>query len=213
MPTLPKGYSQAAVEKLLRDRKCSVPFHVVRTRFLGNIATPGPSIPPIEMVKGLWNGALPAVDSMETLNRILEMLVMGLWNDVARHQKRSEPFRLLRPDIAEDRAGLARLARIRKDELDGFADGLFGADDRLALPGRASEAVDRLGEMRAMFAGIIDVAARDVGASDKQIAETFRRVRELTKIAEKEIHEAVIACTRARQSAHSKASGGKRRMH
>ena len=203
MPTPPKGYNQRVVEKLLQDHKCAIPFHVVRMRFLGNIAAPGPSLPPLEMVKSLFGGQLPAVDTMETLNRILELLIMGLWNDLTRHQKRSEPFRLMRPSFSEDREGLSRLARIRIEELDGFADGLFGPDDELDLPDRAHASMDRLGELRAMFVAVEDVASRDVDASGNQIGETLHSVQELTRIAEKEIHELVIVCTKARQSGMS----------
>jgi hypothetical protein len=106
-------------------------------------------------------GELPAVDTIETLNRILELLVMGLWNDLTRHQKRSEPFRLTRLSFSEDREGLSRLARIRIEELDGFADGLFGPDDELDLPDRAHASMDRLGELRAAIA----IALRDFDVS------------------------------------------------
>ena len=211
MPNLPKGYSQQAVEKLLQDHKCAVPFHVVRTRFLGSIATPGPSLPPLEMVKALWGGDLPAVDTIDTLNRILELLVMGLWNDLTRHQKRSEHFRLARPSVLENRAGLIRLAQIRTEELDGFADGLFGRHDDLELPDRADQSMDTLGELRAMFVSVADVVIRDVGASESEINKTFGSVRELTRIAEKEIHEVVIVCTKARQS--GLVAGKRRRLH
>lgn len=197
---LPKGYNQAAVETALREHNCSVPFHVVRMRFLGNIATPGPSVPPLGMVKSLWGGELPAVDTLEALNRLLELLVMGLWNDLTRHQKRSEPFRLARPEFVETRRGLACIAQMRTEELDGFADGLFGADDNLELPDRADRGMDRLGELRAKFASVHQVATNDsIEAEARQLAETFRSVRELTRIAELEIHEVVIACTKARQ--------------
>jgi hypothetical protein len=47
-------------------------------------------------------------------------LIMGLWNQLTRHQKRSAPFRLTRPDVAATREGLATLALIRRQELDGF---------------------------------------------------------------------------------------------
>jgi hypothetical protein len=42
-----------------------VPFHEVRTRFLGNIATPVVSASPLKVVEALWGGELPAFDSIE----------------------------------------------------------------------------------------------------------------------------------------------------
>ena len=47
------------VRALLERHKCPVPFHEVRTRFLGNIATPDIGASPIKMVESLWGGKLP----------------------------------------------------------------------------------------------------------------------------------------------------------
>lgn len=56
---------------------CLVPFHEVRTRFLGNIAAPGPQAAPIKAVQGLWGGKLPEFESMEAVNELLGALIMG----------------------------------------------------------------------------------------------------------------------------------------
>jgi hypothetical protein len=48
---------------------------------------------------------------------------MGLWNRLSRHQERSVPFRLVRIDIPEIREGLAHIALVRREELDGFVEG------------------------------------------------------------------------------------------
>jgi hypothetical protein len=41
------------VRALLRRYHCTVPFHTVRTRFLGNIATPAMQASPLETVSAL----------------------------------------------------------------------------------------------------------------------------------------------------------------
>lgn len=51
--------SETTVRVLLAKHGCPVPFHAVRTRFLGNIATPALSASPLWIVKGLWGGELP----------------------------------------------------------------------------------------------------------------------------------------------------------
>jgi putative restriction endonuclease len=64
---------------------------------------------------------------------------------------------------------------------------------------------------------LIDYAfmGSDPDAADNRWLREARdaEVPEVTKIAEKEIHEAVITCTKARQAAHPKASGRKRQVH
>ncbi len=84
--------------------------------------------------------------------------------------------------------------------LEGFIDGLFNGQDRIDLPERAHQALGHLGELRAMMAGIEDLVARDVEAESRiDLEVTFKHVRELTRIMETEIHEAVLSCTRARR--------------
>jgi len=204
MVKLPKTYSQKAAAALLRQHGCDVPFHVVRMRFLGNIATPGPMVKPLDMVQSLWGGALPAVDSMDTLNAIFEMLIGGLWNDLVRHQKRSAPVRLTRLDVPATPEGLSTLAEVRIEELDAFADGLLGPDDDIdeLLSERADQAINELAEVRALFYGTHELvtSGRDKDADAPELARTLQNLMALTKITETEIHEAVMACAKARRA-------------
>jgi hypothetical protein len=87
------------VRILLERYRCPVPFHEVRTRFLGNIATPAVGVSPIKIVEGLWGGELPEFNSIDAANELIGALIMGLWNRLTRHQERNAPFRLVRPDV------------------------------------------------------------------------------------------------------------------
>lgn len=50
------------------------------------------------------------------------------------------------------------------------------------------------------MAGICDLVARSPEPKDStELAATFKGLRELNRIMETEIHEAVLACTRARR--------------
>jgi len=77
------------------------------------------SVAPLDTAKALWGGELPTFDSLDAVNELLAPLVMGLWNQLGRHQNRRFPFRLLRVDVALTPEGLPRLALIRREELDG----------------------------------------------------------------------------------------------
>jgi hypothetical protein len=96
--------SDVEVRVLLDRYRCPVPFHAVRTRFLGDIASPVMSASPLDAVKALWDGEFPKFDSLDAVNELLRILVMGLWNRLSRHQERSAPFRLVRIEIRETRA-------------------------------------------------------------------------------------------------------------
>ena len=181
------------VRALLARYRCPVPFHEVRTRFLGNVTSPAMSSSPIKMVEDLWGGELPAFDSMDAANELISALVMGLWNRMTRHQDRDSPFRLTRIETAPTREALATLALMRVQEIEGFVHGLFGREEEIDLPERAHRALDDLGKMRALFGAVQKVA------SGVDMDVTLRHMREMTKNAEHAMHTVVLYCKRARR--------------
>ena len=213
-PPIPPTATEEEVRALLERYHCPVLFHEVRTRCLGNIASPGTGISPIKMVEGLWGGKLPDFGSTDAAKDLYGALIMGLWNRLTRHQERSTPFRLSRPDVPATREGLAALALIRRQELDGFVEGLFGAEETMDLPERAHRSLGTLGEMRALIAGVLDVATdRNKAATIGDIEGTLRHMREMTPIAEHEMHEVVLSCKRARRQMLAGLPASKPTMH
>ena len=89
-----------------------------------------PSSPhrPIETIKSLWGGELPEFDNLEAVNELFETM-MSLWNELARHQSGTKPVRLARMAVTPDPDELRHLCQIRTEELEGFIDGLFGAEE------------------------------------------------------------------------------------
>ena len=98
-PIPPTSASDEQICTLLVHYACPVPFHEVRTRFLGNIASPGVTVSPMKLVQELWGGELPEFQSLDAANELIGALIMGLWNQLSRHQERSAPFRLMRRAI------------------------------------------------------------------------------------------------------------------
>ena len=74
-----------AVRAVLERYACPTSFHVVRTRLLGNIATPKLDASPLRAIESCWEGELPEFDNVGAANELFESL-MGLWNELARHQ-------------------------------------------------------------------------------------------------------------------------------
>lgn len=197
---VPPTTTDEEVRTLLERYACPVPFHEVRTRFLGSIATPVIGTSPMKMVGDLWGGELPEFESLEAANVVIGALVMGLWNRLTCHQERNAPFRLVRLKVAATHDGRAALALTRRQEIDGFIEGLFGGKEAVDLPERAHRGVSVLGEMRALMAGIVHMAPDTTNpATGKDIQGTLRQIGELTKIADHEIHAVVLSCTRARR--------------
>jgi hypothetical protein len=194
----PTGPTDEQVRLLLVLYRCPVPFHIVRTRILGSIASPELGVSPIETVKSLWGEDLPEFKSAASVNELMEVLVKGLWNRLARHQVRKVPFHLLRIDVPLDREGLGRLALVRREELEGFMKGLFGHKEELDLPERAYRALDQLSEIREFLWTVEDVRVDALEPATQ--AEITNTLGALTRIAEHEIHETVLSCARARRT-------------
>ncbi len=211
---VPPSATDDEVRRLLDRYKCPVPFHVVRTRFLGNIASPGIAESPMKAVSALWGGELPEFESLDAANELIAALVMGLWNRLTRHQQRSAPFRLTRLEVSATREGLAKLASLRREELEGFVEGLFGANESLDLPERAHKAMDVLANIRAMLEASWELARDPTKPADPaEVAVTLGHFRELTRIAEHEMHEAVLSCTRARRQMMHRSPATKPVLH
>jgi hypothetical protein len=201
-PAAPPTASDEQVRILLQRYNCPVPLHAVRTRFLGNIASPDPQASPMRIIESLWGGRLPEFGSIDEANELLGALMMGLWNRLSRHQERSAPFRLTRVEVPATLDGLARIALLRQEELEGFASGLFGENETLDLPQRAHEAMTVLSEVRSLAVATYDLATDlTKPSSAHEIAGTLGHLRKLTRIVEHEMHELVISCTRARRNA------------
>jgi hypothetical protein len=169
---------------------------------------------PLDTVAGLWGGELPAIDNLDALNELLRVLLMGLWNRLARHQNRNLPFRMISLDAPETREGLASIAAIRREEVIGFIEGMFGKEQGLALPERARRALEALAEAGGLLRGVSEVArdpAKPATADD--IAQTRHHISELTEICEREIHATLLSCTRARRRMPNSVSTTKPTLH
>lgn len=184
---------------LLARHNCPVPYHEVRTRFLGNIASPDLSASPLATVHSLWGGQFPACESVDAANEIVGVLINGLWNSLTQHMNRSEPFHLISMPIDATVFSVAAYALTRQQELDGFIQGLFNGADNLLLPTRALCAVDILAEARLKLAGIQTLVNEPaMRARQHDLIATAEHLRQMTPFLEHEIHTAVIECSQAR---------------
>lgn len=189
----------ARVRKLLREYGCPTPFHAVRTRLLGNIATPRLDASPLQVIQKLWGDELPEFEDVGGANALFQAM-MTLWNHLAKHQSQSKPFRLVREPSKIARDNLLELCRTRTEEIEGFVDGLFGNDESVDLPERAVEGTEQLGKINAMLHGVICLLEDpDQAGTDRELADTFRNVKELSSIAEEELHAVILACVHARR--------------
>jgi hypothetical protein len=191
--------SEQAIRKMLARYDCPVPYHQVRTRFLGAIACPG-GVVPLEVAKSLWGGALPPVDSLEDLNEMLAVLMMGLWNELTAHDNPRIRFRACHVPLEPTPANLDNFGKVRAQEVEGFIEGLFNGEDETELPKRAHDAAKSLSEIRSMMLAVTDLVERTAGLPEDRAAikETIQNLRKMTEIMEIEMQAAVVSGARLR---------------
>jgi hypothetical protein len=190
-----------AMRTLLKRYACPIPYHQLRARFMGNIATPDMNVSPVKEVQRIWNDDLPVFEDRKEAEAFFEALLQGLWNGLSRHQKRSDPFKLVRVNIAPaSHEYLARLGKVRREEIDGFIDGLFAGQDAMDFPESAHKSVGMRGELRSLFAATEELASNPSGPVEvSTLEQTVMHLRELMRIAEVEINTIIQSCRRARQ--------------
>jgi len=194
------SFTISSVKVLLEQYACPISYHQVRARFMGNIATPVMTVSPVQEIQRIWDNELPTFESNSDAKEFFGVLMQGLWNGLSAHQKRTDPFKLAR--IATAPASLEflfKFARVRRQEIEGFVDGLFAGQDEIDLAESAHKAVGILGEMRAIFEATEQLAAQP--ASVESITETIRHFQQMTRIAETEINVVIQSCKKARAQA------------
>jgi len=211
-PTIPY-VGDKRIRQLLEEYGCPTPFHAVRTRFLGNIASLRFDASPVQAIKDLWGGELPEFEEIDGINALFQGL-LSLWNHLTQHQSRSKPFRLLRETAQPMREDVAHFCRVRQEEIEGFFEGLFGADEEVDLPERAAEGMDHLGETTAMFEAARDLCSDpSKEAEPRELKQTIRHLQTLSRIVEKDIHAIVLACVRARRQALAQSARRRPTVH
>ena len=197
-PSGPNAASDKDVQALLVRLRCPTPLHVLRTLFLGSIASPRLEVSPMAPVAQAWGGEMPNFALASEVEEVVAVLVQGLWNRLSEHQSTRNPFRLPRFEVLATRQALRDLARMRAQELKGFADGLFGPEDEMLLPKKAHEAVVALSELHAMFDGAAGLLADEAKpAPADELKALLRNLLQMTIIVDELINKAVQSCKRA----------------
>jgi hypothetical protein len=195
----PDTGSDSEVIAMLARYQCPTPFHVVRTRLMGKIASPVLDGSPMEAMAQLWGGQLPQFASIEDAQAAIGVLLTGLWNRLAERQSSRSPFHLLRRNVEPSRTALHSFALMRQQELEGFVEGLFGSSQELFLPEKAHHALGVLATPHAIFAGAADLLADPTKpAPDPELKALVHNLQQVSVIAEAEINKVIQSCKRAR---------------
>lgn len=198
-PPGPVVSTDQEVLALLTRYQSPTPFHVVRTLFMGGVASPRLGVSPLATLTQIWGAEMPEFTSRENVEEVARVLVHGLWNRLAENQSARNPFRLTRFEVTPTRQALHDLALRRVQELQGFVDGLFGPEEEMLLPQKAHDAVQALVELHSMFGSVATLLAdEEKPASTHELKVLLRNLQQLTIAADECINKAVQSCKRSR---------------
>lgn len=199
------------IKRLLKRYDCPLSYHAVRARFLGCIACPTINTHPVQALAALWHGTMPEIENIEDANELMQGLINGVWNPLTVRLSDNKPFHLARLRAPSNSAGLKRFAETRVSEIDAFVDGLFNGEEAVELPDTAHAAVEELSELASFFESFAQFANEP--ATEAEFGETVQHAQQLSYIAEQEINEVVLACTKARHAALSRLTDGRPTLH
>ena len=141
-----QSVDDGALRALLARYACPIPYHQVRARFMGNIATPDMNASPMKEVQRIWNDDLPEFEDRKEAEAFFGVLLQGMWNGLSAHQKRSDPFKLARIKTAPGKQWAVRREYLKRIKIAFDAAGIEIPFPHMKLvPPGQSMATDRTG--------------------------------------------------------------------
>jgi hypothetical protein len=170
MPKRKAAYAgDDAVKRLLQRYRCPAPFHVVRMRFWGAIASPSFDVSPITAIQGLWSNGPPEFKDAREANTFLKPM-MSLWNELTRYQDGSPRLELERIGEIDTRERLHAAAKLRAEELyDGFLEGFTGGQTEIDVPPGVGDLIRSVEKGTEVFFMIRNTFAKPPGPEDDAI--------------------------------------------
>ena len=163
-----------ALKRLLRRYRCPAPFHVVRMRFWGAIASPSPDISFIPVVQRLWSDGRPEFPNARDVNAFLQQM-QSLWNELTRYQDGSPTLELTKVGPIDTPKGLHAATKLRVEELyDGFLEGFTDGKTELDVPPGTAAIVHSVEKAIEVLASIRNTFARPGEADEEMFAECVR---------------------------------------
>ena len=170
---IPAYVGDEAIKRLLVRYRCPTPFHAVRMRIWGAIASPLPEVSPIAVLASLWNNDPPPFADGAEANAFVQP-IMSFWNALTGLQDGSPPLRLAKIGKLDSRDAMRAAAALRVEELlDGFFQGFTGGKDEFDVPQGVSARVHHIERAIEMMARWRNTFAKPPGSEDAAMCAEF----------------------------------------
>ena len=154
---------------------------------MGAIASPIERIQPLQEVKALWGGVFPPFKTMEDVNQLMTVLIMGLWNQLSAHTDAERPFQLMQFRGAATDDMLRNQAKVRCDELEAFRSGFYQRQASIKVSPDIAKACDVIDELIPMYEGMVNIPVNPHEPQSERDA-LAKHLDGLTRIIEMEIN-------------------------
>ncbi len=154
-----KYIGDAGVAKFLEQYKSDTPFHIVRLRVLGALASPNTDLLPVMVIASFWpEDAFPKFVTKDEAD-IFFSTFMGLWRRMEKMADASQNLLSARGKLG-DLEDAKNTLFTRVEEVDaGFIEGFWGGLDDIKMPSATAALIDGLGsEAEAYHALLEDVS-------------------------------------------------------
>jgi hypothetical protein len=171
-----KYAGDAAFRVSLRRYDCPTPFHVVRMRFVGWVASPALAASPLTIIESLWPGGLPEFVGERESTTFFETFA-GLISHVSRYQNgiRVKMAKLPKPRDVENLIGAFR---IRAEEIrEGFTVGYWGGEEGAQAPAEQEASLHELTKDAEQELSILMLAARVLRADALALSDPGDQTR------------------------------------
>jgi hypothetical protein len=165
----------AALKRLLQRYRCPAPFHVVRMRFWGAIASPSSEVSFIPTMQRLWSNGPPEFANVRAVNAFLQPM-RSLWNELTRYQDGSPKLELEKIGPIDSRGRLHAATNLRVEELfDGFMEGFTDGKQELDVPPGTAAVVHRVEQAIEVLATTRNTFAKPPGRDEAAMFEECAR--------------------------------------
>ncbi len=184
-----KYIGDAAVAKMLTHYKSTTPFHVVRMRVLGALASPNKELLPVMVMASFWpEEQFPKFERKDEAESFFSAF-MGLW-------RRTEKMVVGEAKLLSARGKLATLDEVkalllkRMEEVDaGFIEGFWGGMADMKMSSASAALIDGLGEEAEAYYALME----DIETWESYTATMREAVNEEIQERDRVVEDAIKA--------------------
>ncbi|WP_135079643.1 hypothetical protein [Terasakiella sp. SH-1] len=150
-----KYIGDAGVARFLEQYKSQTPFHVVRTRVLGGLASPNKDLLPVMVVASFWpEDDFPRFVTKDEADKFFSTF-MGLWRRMEKMADAEGALLSARGKLADLEEAKETLLR-RLEEIEaGFIEGFWGGQDDMKMPSATAALIDGLSDEANAYSGLL----------------------------------------------------------